>query len=124
MRYQKGRNPVDRAHVVRHAPAPQGWNNDLQGFGFFAARGAQKGPHMAHNRLARFWHRPPGVAHANARQHIAAALEDTRLAQSLLQIAFPPDEAVPPEVDAISERLEAIADELRYADELLEGEPC
>lgn len=42
MRYQKGRNPSDRAHVVRHAPALQGWNNDRKGFGFFAAPSAGK----------------------------------------------------------------------------------
>lgn len=38
MRFQKGRNPDDRAPIVRYAPALMGWNNDRQGFGFFAAR--------------------------------------------------------------------------------------
>lgn len=40
MRFQKGRNPVDRAHVVRRVLGTlrSAYANDLQGYGFFAAR--------------------------------------------------------------------------------------
>lgn len=40
MRFQKGRNPVDRAHVARRVLGTlrSAYANDLQGYGFFAAR--------------------------------------------------------------------------------------